>query len=381
MGEVMRVVCWGTYDTGKPRARILIAGLRAAGIDLQQIHVPVWNGIEDKSQVRGLLARSVIVLRWLLAYPSLIWQLLRTPKPDLLLVGYPGIVDILIAAPIARLRRIPLAWDVFLSLYDTICEDRRLVRPGGLAARALRCLERFALRRADVLFMDTRTHAARLERLFELPEGSCDAVWVGVESQHFSPTTAPGRRHGTLMQVLFYGQFIPLHGVDTIIAAARLLRHQPVHWQLIGQGQEAGRIRQLLQEDPLPNVEWDEWIEYRKLSSRIAAADLCLGIFGTSGKAASVIPNKVFQIVAAGRPLVTRDSPAIRELLAPSFPCIHLVRAGDPQALADAVLAHQQALLDDGAHWECHADLADRIEPAAIGRQFLDMMRRRFANP
>ena len=375
----MRVVCWGTYDTGKPRARILLAGLQAAGVEVEQIHAPVWEGIEDKSQVRGLLARAGIALRWLFAYPSLIWRLLRTSKPDLLLVGYPGILDIMIAAPIARMRRIPLAWDVFLSLYDTICEDRRLVRRDSVPARALRWLERFALKRADVLFMDTRSHAARLERLFDLPEGTCDAVWVGVESQHFASTTTE-RDLDAPMRVLFYGQFIPLHGVDTIIAAARLLREQPIRWQLIGQGQEAGRIRQLLDEEPLPNVEWDEWVEYGELGGRIAAADLCLGIFGTSGKAASVIPNKVFQIVAAGRPLVTRDSPAIRELLTPSFPCVRLVRAGDPQALADAVLAHQRALPGEDMRCECHADLADRIDAAAIGRQFLDMMQRRFAS-
>lgn len=377
----MRIVCWGTYDTGKPRTRILMAGLRASDVDLQQIHTSVWEGVEDKSQVHGVRARAAIALRWLLAYPSLIWRLLRTPRPDLLLVGYPGIVDILIAAPIARVRGIPLAWDVFLSLYDTICEDRRLVRSASIPGRALRWLERFALKRADVLFMDTRTHAARLEHLFGLPRGRCDAVWVGVEAEHFTAAAAAiGRDADAPTQVLFYGQFIPLHGIDTIIAAARLLRQQPIRWQLIGHGQEADRIRRLLVEDPLPNVEWDEWVEYRELGTRIAAADLCLGIFGTSAKAASVIPNKVFQIVAAGRPLVTRDSEAIRELLAPSPPCVRLVAAGDPKALADAVLAHRRAKVEGTVPTRCHNEQADRIGAAAIGRQFLDILRRRLAS-
>ncbi len=47
-------------------------------------------------------------------------------------------------------------------------------------------------------------------------------------------------------------------------------------------------------------VHWDDWIDYPQLHQRIAAADICLGIFGGSAKAASVIPNKVFQIVAMG---------------------------------------------------------------------------------
>lgn len=376
----MRIVFWGTHDTGKPRTRILIAGLRAAGVDLEQIHTPVWEGIEDKSQLSGWPARVATGLRWLAAYPALAWRLLRTPRPDLLLVGYPGILDILIAAPIARIRGIPLAWDVFLSLYDTICEDRRLLRRGSLTARALYRLERFALKRADVLFMDTQAHARRLERLFELPEGRCDAVWVGVESEHFPAHQPRPFTDGMAMQVLFYGQFIPLHGVETIIAAARLLRDAPVRWHLIGRGQEAARIRRLLDDDPVPNLEWTQWVNYADLEGRIADADLCLGIFGTSDKAASVIPNKVFQIVAAGRPIVTRDSAAIRELLSPEPPCVYLVPPGDAAALAAAILAHDRQRTNrqrtTGVLPACHGGRSGQIGAAAIGRQFIDMIRR-----
>jgi glycosyltransferase involved in cell wall biosynthesis len=50
-----------------------------------------------------------------------------------------------------------------------------------------------------------------------------------------------------------------------------------------------------------------------------------------------VIPNKVFQILAAGRPLITADTPAIRELL-DSNDAVCLIPAGDAIALKDAVL-------------------------------------------
>src|SRR3546814_3316686 len=94
------------------------------------------------------------------------------------------------------------------------------------------------------------------------------------------------------MHVLFYGQFIPLHGVDTVIRAARLLRNEPVEWQIIGQGQVAPCIRAMLAEEPLPKLHWLEWVEYRQLKQFIAEAELCLGIFGTSEKAASVIRSE-----------------------------------------------------------------------------------------
>jgi len=372
----MRVVFWGTYDTGKPRARILREGLLANGVEVDEIHAHVWEGIEDKSQVRGLAAKLGIMARWLLAYPALIWRVLRIDKPDLLLIGYPGILDALVIAPLARLRRIPVVWDVFLSVYDTVCEDRRLLEPGA-PARVLRWLERTALRRADVLFMDTHVHARRLEQLFGLADGSCGAVWVGVETRCFFPLAANREPSTSGMRVLFYGQFIPLHDVGTIVTAAALLRDHPIQWQLVGRGQEAERIRKMLSDDPLPHVRWTDWLDYAQLNRWIAEADLCLGIFGTSDKAASVIPNKVFQIVAAGRPLITRDSPAIRELLSSSPPCAYLVAPGDARALADAVLTHSRTLFDNDAVSRCHAQLVDRIDAAAIGRQFLEMINRR----
>ena len=67
-----------------------------------------------------------------------------------------------------------------------------------------------------------------------------------------------------------------------------------------------------------------------------SAADVCLGVFGTSDKAARVVPNKVYDALAAGRPLVTADSPAARELLGDGRDAL-LVPAGDGGALAAAL--------------------------------------------
>src|SRR3546814_10242253 len=91
--------------------------------------------------------------------------------------------------------------------------------------------------------MDTHAHARRIEHLFGLGNGSCGSVWVGAETEHFSSSLLASRTGARPMHVLFYGQFIPLHGVDTVIRAARLLRNEPVEWQIIGQGQVAPCIR------------------------------------------------------------------------------------------------------------------------------------------
>jgi glycosyltransferase involved in cell wall biosynthesis len=377
-GGALRVLCWGTYDTSKPRTRILRDGLRAAGATVQEAHAALWEGIEDKSQVGGFRRRLALLLRWIACYPGLIGRFLRAPRPDLVLVGFPGVLDVIVLAPFARLRGVPVAWDMFMSLYDTVVRDRRLIGPRSLAARLLRAVEGLALRRADLVFLDTEAHARLVESLYGLPENRCGAVWVGVEVERFQvpePASTAPRPPGAPLHILFYGQLIPLHGIDTIVEAARLTAEDAVEWTLVGRGQESASVQRRLAETPLPKLRWIEWVDYVDLRRCIAEADLCLGIFGTSEKAASVIPNKVFQVVAAGRPLVTRDSPAIRELLAPLPGCVYLVPPGDALALADAVREHARGAA--AGRTACHAALVGRIGRDAIARQFTELVARR----
>ncbi|MEN1929593.1 glycosyltransferase [Luteimonas sp. MJ250] len=369
-----RVVLWGTCDTGKPRVRILIDGLRAQGVEVIEIRADPWRGIEDKSQVKGIGRWLGLLARIAIAYPRLAWAYLRAPAHDWVLLGYPSIPDIFVIRLLAWMRGARVAMDWFLSAYDTIVLDRRLVGPRHPLAWLVYAAEWVAVRLADAPFMDTATHARRMEQLFGLAPGACGHVWVGVERgflESADPAPADHAAPGGPTRVLFYGQFIPLHGIPTIIEAARILREEPVQWTIVGRGQEAPQVRAMLNADPLPALRWVDWIEYAQLRREILSADACLGIFGTSDKAASVIPNKVFQILATGRPLITRDSNAVRELVGNGGSDIALVPAGDADALAAAVLGwHRNPPRPDPRR----AGLGQRTTPVAIGRQLLGIL-------
>lgn len=75
---------------------------------------------------------------------------------------------------------------------------------------------------------------------------------------------------------------------------------------------------------------------YAKLSERLNAFDVCLGIFGDSLKAAMVVPNKVYHYAAVRKPIITRDSLGIREVFTDRKD-IRLV-TNSPQAMVDAIL-------------------------------------------
>ena len=49
----MHIVYFGTYDLDRPRNRLIISALRQRGHMVTEIHVPVWQGVRDKSRVRG----------------------------------------------------------------------------------------------------------------------------------------------------------------------------------------------------------------------------------------------------------------------------------------------------------------------------------------
>ncbi len=373
----VRVVFWGTYDTGKPRNRILLRGLNEYGVIVYKCHKSIWEKIEDKSQMTGILFYLKTLLRWFSAYPPLIYKYFKQPAHDVVFIGYLGQLDVLILWPFAKLRGKPVILDVFISLYDSIVFDRRLVGPYNPVAWAIYILEWAAFRAADLVLIDTEAHRQYLIDTFRLKPSRTGKVFVGVEPEFF-PTYNPDItkiERPELFTFLFYGQFIPLHGIPTIVEAARIIEGQAVEIIIIGRGQESDRVMEMLNETPLSCLRWIPWVDYQRLSHFIQSADVCLGIFGDSAKAGRVIPNKVYQILHSGKVLITRTSPAIRELLAPDQQGVYLVPPADPKMLA----AQMQNLFESGREpleRRYHASLQNQIAPLAIGSEIAEYIKK-----
>ena len=368
------MVWWGTYDLGKPRTRILFRGLEENGVQITQCHRHIWSGIEDKSQVRGLGRRVLIGARWLLSYPGLILRYMRLPKHNVVFVGYLGTLDVLVLWPFARWRRIPIYWDVFISLYEIVVVDRKLVGPKSVLAKAIFVWEALACKAADRILVENSEQASYLSSLYRLPREKVDWAFIGVEPEVFTPRGIEGDDRGEDKEtlVVFFGQFIPLHGVQTILDAVRLTRTESIRWVVIGKGQDQSLVEQAAEEQ-LNRLTWIPWIPYLELIDWIHKADICIGIVGDTEKAARVIPNKIFQILACGLPIITRDSPAVRDLLDPSQMGVVLVPAGSEGELAEAV----RSLAGPAQKWRreaLHRDLIPIIEPKGIGRAVLDQM-------
>ena len=333
-GATAPVVVWGTYDLSKPRTRILLDGLRGNGVSVHEIHGNVWPEHADKSQLR-VPALALALVRALLWYPVLIVRFLFSPRDAVVIVPYLGALDVLVLWPFARLRGQRVVWDMFLSLYDTVVNDRRMVSAHGPASYLLWSTEWLAARAADLVLLDTQAHARHIARLFHLPADRTDAVPVGAETDRFPRLPRRPVTNGP-PRVLFYGQLIPLHGIETILRAALSERGRGMEWRIIGTGQDRHKVESALADAAADHVTWETWVPYETLVDAIGAADVCLGIFGASDKAASVVPNKVYQALVAGRAVITRDSPAMRETFADDEG-LKLVPHSDADAILDAI--------------------------------------------
>jgi glycosyltransferase involved in cell wall biosynthesis len=306
------VLWWGRFDPDYSRNRILRKLLAELG----------W-------QVRDFRPRLSDLGDWEARLRAL-------PRPDLVWVPCFRQRDVIAASRWARSHGIPLLFDPLISAYDKQVDERGKLNADSPRARRLLAWERKLFRCADRIIADTPAHADYFVEVLDAVRAKCAVVYVGAEEALFSPRSMRAREPNEALEVLFYGSFIPLQGPGIVIEAARLYKGPPVKWTLLGNGPLRAACEE--QAAGLNNVAFEDWIPYEKLPARIQQADILLGVFGTTPKAGRVIPNKVFQSLACGRPVVTRSAGAYPyNLAAAENSGLVWVQAGDAQDLADRV--------------------------------------------
>ena len=179
------------------------------------------------------------------------------------------------------------------------------------------------------------------------------------------------------MGVLFYGSFLPLHGLDTILKAAALLRELPIRFDFVGgNSRQARKFMTDCANKGVTRYTHRPWVSFDELINvTIPEADLCLGgPFGDTEQARRVITGKTSQCLALGKPTIIGEIDEKHGFVNKQN-CL-LVPQGNPEALAEALRwAHnhreQLALIGDRAR----AIYAERLSIKVIGnvlaRQFL----------
>jgi len=256
---------------------------------------------------------------------------------DAVLVTFPGHHLVPLVWLLTRFPRKKLIFDAFISLTDTLVSDRQRYSWFNPYSWLLFAGEFLSYHLADQLLIDTEAHKQFFARRFRLKPDRIRVIYVGTRNDLFRPRTEP-RGVGRGIQVLFFGSYIPLQGIEYVVSAAAILQdtHPHIHFTLIGAGQTRKAMEKRASLLGLKNITFEDWIPYEEIPDRIHDADICLGIFGTSGKAQRVIPHKVFDAVACNVPVITARSPAILEKYSDGKEVI-ICEAGNPQDLAQTI--------------------------------------------
>lgn len=238
----------------------------------------------------------------------------------------------------ARFPRKILVFDAFISAYDTLVVDRKKVHRWNPLAWFIWLTDCIDCHLADEVLIDTKAHKEYFSRTFRIHPADITVVYLEAPA-FFAPDPHHQHVRSPTCEVLFYGSYIPLQGIDTILKAAVILQDKNVHvhFTLIGGGQTYATMRLLATEWKLKNVTFKPFAPLNDLPAIIRDADVALGIFGTGGKTQRVIPHKVIECMACGVPVITADTPAIHEKYKEGEG-IYLVPAGDAHALAGKIL-------------------------------------------
>lgn len=260
-----------------------------------------------------------------------LWRAHRGFRPDVYLLGFRG-HEIFWPLRLLAGRR-PLILDALMSPGSALREEAKAGRIGRLLAPLVCAAERRVLHAADVVLTDTLQHAEHYHAKFGLPGDSVVCIPVGAVERDI-----PTRPASASFRVLFYGSFLPLHGVPVIVRAASLLREFDIEFVFIGGTRAAAEgLHRQCRELGVTRYTHTPWMGFDELlDDAIAGADLCLGgPFGGTPQARRVVTTKTTQCLALGRPTVVGALPGDTGLRDRDN-CL-LVEQDDPRSLADAI--------------------------------------------
>lgn len=269
-----------------------------------------------------------------------VWESRKVKRVDLVMGTTPPIFQAVSAWLIAFLRRKPFLLEV-RDLWPEFAIDMGvLTHP--ILIRLSRWLESFLYNRADHILVNSPAY-----REYMLNRGIADEkvslIPNGIDPEMFGPEVDGSeirqRFHLNGHYVITYaGALGPANDIDTILrAAARLRERKDIHFFLVGDGKARKQLEIKAADLNLGNVTFAGALPKTEMPAVLAASDACTATLMNIPMFKTTYPNKVFDYMAAGKPIVLGIDGVIRDVVEAANGGV-FVTPGDDQALAEAVL-------------------------------------------
>ena len=276
------------------------------------------------------------------------WAGLRIEDVDLVWGTTPPIFQAVTARWIARLKRKPFLLEVRDLWPSFAVAVGVLTNP--LLIRLSEWLERGLYRRADRVVINSpgffeHVHSRGARQVEVVPNG-VDLTMFGKTEKDQSLRRELGLAEGFL--VLYAGAHGMSNDLETVLKAAELLQsEEDIHFVFLGDGKEKTNLMALAQQMKLRNLHFLPSIPKDQIASTLIQADVGLAILLAVDAYKTTYPNKVFDYMAAGLPVVLAIDGVIRQVVEDAGAGL-FTQPGDPEALAEAVkrLAADPVLVD-----------------------------------
>lgn len=333
--EVHVVTGFPSHPAGRVFRSHSRAWYRCETMDGIQVH-RVWTLLAAN---RGFVRRSLGYLSFL---PASVWRAARLGRFDVVVATSPHLFNAAAGWLAGRLKSTPWVYELRDLWPDSIVavgavRSRRWVRVLGW-------LDRQLCRRAAAVVCVTRSFVEQLtgrgvapERLAYIPAGIYPEEWSveGSDGSNWRRKLDLGPQH---ILVTYAGTLGLAHGLDTVIeAAARLeVRRPEIRFVLAGDGAERHRLADLTRSRGLGNVFFTGLISRAQVRQLVAGSDVCLVLLRDQPLFRTVLPSKMFEAMAAGRPLVLGVAGEAKDVLEASGGGIS-IPPEDAGALCEAI--------------------------------------------
>jgi glycosyltransferase involved in cell wall biosynthesis len=285
----------------------------------------------------GIARKTLSHLSFMLSSILLGWR--ASGRADTVVVSSPTFFSIAAAWLLARIKRARLVVEV-RDLWPAIFVELGVLTNARLIA-LLERLELAAYAAADEVVVVSDGFRANLIGR-GVPAGKVHTIRNGVSLEKFDPATPAdpylraelGARPDECL-VLYAGTHGISQGLPEAAEAATWLTGRPVHLAFVGDGSDKPRLRYRVTELALANVTLATAIPSELMPSLLAAADILLVTLRNVPLFATFIPSKMFEYLAAGRPVVGAVAGEAAQILREAGAVV--VAPGDSAALARAI--------------------------------------------
>ncbi len=374
MDSISKVLFIGNISESTPRNKVIFEGLKNKGIYFDKIGSEIGYRFRGKSDFGGVLktASKLLKLNIKLIY-QIATNFTKILEADILVVPSFGNYAAITISILSILLRKKIILDSHGSVYYTQVLGRKYRDEGDLVSKMHWMLDKLSIKAVDRYLVFSKESKKVFSEVFNEKKQKFSVVYTGALRPEID-IKKDEREKG----FSYWGGFIPFHGVPKLLDGVKKLRDEFGNEEtirLMGDGEEKRRCEEKVSEENIKNVEFKGFVPQQKLEEYINISKATVGVFGKNAYTDIILTNKICEAAARGKAIVTRRSPAVKELFSDKK-SIYLVEEESEQEIAKAL--YEIAKDDDLRHKlskNSRMVYEEHLSPSAVASQLISVMR------